>query len=137
MEIRFDRLQRLAHILNDLTPEQVALDNWQSRCGSVACALGWACTDPEFIRGGLSFSRLGAPYFDTGVEGDRDDDRHLYSFAAGAAFFGLGEGKGEDLFGLRLFSEYDDDAPEGIDDRDLALHRIRRLFEDHGRELVL
>lgn len=132
MTIRFDRLQRLAHILNDLTAEQVQLDRWHNRCGSTACALGWACMDPEFNKAGLSLSRFGAPYFDNGVEGASDDDRHLYSFAAGAAFFGLGEGDGDVLFGLRLFSPYDDDAAEGIDDRDLAIYRVRRLFEDNG-----
>lgn len=136
MTIRFDRLQRLAHILNDLTPGQVELDNWQSRCGTTACALGWACTDPEFIREGLSFTKQGRPYFDNGVEGALADDRHFYCSEAGAEFFGLGEGNGGVLFGLRLFSEYD----EGfgfMSDRDLAIHRIRRLFEDNGRDLEL
>ncbi len=32
-------------------------------CGTVACALGWACMVPEFRRGGLRFNRSGSPTF--------------------------------------------------------------------------
>lgn len=48
-----ERLQRLADFLKSLPDEKFCMDSWSNDCGSVACAVGWACTLPEFNALGL------------------------------------------------------------------------------------
>ncbi len=59
-------------------------------CGTVACALGWACLAPEFQALGL---RLGNGFGSTAPE-----FAGLQGFTAGAAFFGISWGEAAGLF---------------------------------------
>ena len=49
--MRNDRLEVLARHLDGLPPENFNLGVWQ--CGTTACAVGHACTIPEFQADGL------------------------------------------------------------------------------------
>lgn len=49
-----DRLRKLADHLDTVAPEKFDLSNWS--CGTTACAVGHACTMPEFQMEGLSTS---------------------------------------------------------------------------------
>lgn len=64
------RLLRLADHLDTVNPEEFSLFNWA--CGTTACAVGHACSIPEFVRDGLVLrftdplggqSTLGCPVF--------------------------------------------------------------------------
>lgn len=55
------RLNLLADLLEQrVKPERFDLRTWCNgggACGTVACAVGWACSFPEFIEMGLSMSK--------------------------------------------------------------------------------
>lgn len=54
--IRTDRLMRLTDLLDTIEPEAFDLEFWKRsgpNCGTTACAIGHACTIPEFIEAGL------------------------------------------------------------------------------------
>ena len=75
------------------------------RCGTVACACGWACTIPSLQADGLRLTDKGVPYFD-GVE----------SFDAVEEFFGLTSKEAESLFDIYGYN------PGGLDERDGDWH---------------
>jgi len=72
-----DRVERLIRFLEELDNEDFFLGTWVGevenglpKCGTVACALGWACSIPEFRALGLHFEYLAwewVPYFDNDV----------------------------------------------------------------------
>jgi hypothetical protein len=51
-----ERLQHLITVLQGVPAEQFTLSTWRENrdCGTVACAIGWACLDPVFIEQGLT-----------------------------------------------------------------------------------
>lgn len=61
--MRIDRMEKLASYLRTVPEEKFFFNSWfghidspndnPSECGTVACALGWACMIPEFNRDGL------------------------------------------------------------------------------------
>lgn len=52
--MRRDRLQKLAqHLLLNVPAEKFDLATWFSECGTTACAVGHACSMPEFNAEGL------------------------------------------------------------------------------------
>lgn len=58
--MNIERLQHLIQILENVPAEKFDLSKW--KCGTTACAIGWACSDPSFNEQGLRmthFSHLG------------------------------------------------------------------------------
>lgn len=67
-----ERLLKLAEFLETSVPnEEFDLGSW--RCGTTACAVGWACTMPEFTQQGLVWSTMeddfASPYYKDQVTG--------------------------------------------------------------------
>lgn len=91
----------ITHLMND--PEH--------KCGTAACALGWAAAYPEFKEAGLSTDQDGWPKFD-GQSGP----------AAGSQFFGIGYGEATSLFG----SDYSNNQ------KGVFLARLRSLLMSKG-----
>lgn len=60
--VKAHRLELLTKKLKSLRDEQFNLSVWQSDCGTVACAIGWAATIPEFQELGLRMDH-GCPVF--------------------------------------------------------------------------
>jgi hypothetical protein len=90
-----ERLLRLADFLVGLSPERFDLAYWyrEKPCGTVACAIGWATTIPEFQAAGLGLGRHAwfwndeePIYFPTFRD---EDSRHVYGEATVRQFFGL------------------------------------------------
>lgn len=82
--MRSDRLLVLAAFLDTLPPEKLDMGVWaeKQKCGTVACAVGWACQIPEFQEAGLR------------VEWDKDECAVpvfgvVCGWATPAVFFGL------------------------------------------------
>lgn len=81
-----ERLTILADHLRTVDPEGFDLTDW--RCGTVACAVGHACTIPEFQAAGLGLSGYsGTPEYGS-----------LLSWAAVRVFFGLTFEQAHSLF---------------------------------------
>jgi hypothetical protein len=60
-----ERLLKLADFLDTVPAEQFDLSSW--KCSTTACAVGWACTIPEFQDEGLrsaNMAHAGLPLFD-------------------------------------------------------------------------
>lgn len=54
MTLNISRLERLCTILDDVDAKHFDLTNWASpRCGTTACAVGWAALDPGFREEGF------------------------------------------------------------------------------------
>ncbi|UBM12794.1 hypothetical protein [Cupriavidus metallidurans] len=134
MTIRFDRLQTLAQRLRSLPAGgNVSLEAWltgeEEPCGTIACALGWACLLPEFVRDGLHLDGFTPCYR---PPGSRWVSTSATGYEAGEKFFGLSACQAADIFECRENSCYDY-AENGeafgatdMDDRELAIHRTRR-----------
>lgn len=56
--MHYERLERLAALLDTVPPEKFDLGSWA--CGTTACAIGWAALDPTFRNEGF---RLEVEYF--------------------------------------------------------------------------
>lgn len=102
--MNIERMQRWSSFLrNEVPPDQFDIRDWfsslrrkyvvagpVSECGTIACALGWACAIPEFRAAGLLPS--GNPFDPTPI---------FYSFRgneAGARFFDLPMDVADDIF---------------------------------------
>ncbi|MGJ7541553.1 hypothetical protein [Variovorax sp. LT1R16] len=84
-------------------------------CGTTACAVGWACAMPEFIKQGLTWnSTYGAPMFNAQIR-----------WLAVREFFDLGQHTADHLFSD---IEYDQDNATPAD----VAVRIRALVANGG-----
>lgn len=86
-----DNCERLAHILEHINPALYDHSLYQGKselCGTIACALGWAC---QFGVGGLSYSFVGLPQI--------DDDESL-SDSPSCAEHVFGDGTYNTIFGV-------------------------------------
>lgn len=84
------RLERLYEIVKSIPYKQFDMNTWGERkpkCGTVACALGWAARDKGFRKEGLHLDGGGLPTFN----GE-------FGSAAGREFFNLSIGDADDLF---------------------------------------
>lgn len=88
-----ERLQQMVTMLRRLPPEQFNLSVWH--CGTAACAVGHACSDPVFVSQGLSLKH---GYDVPAYEGE-------LSWDAVQKFFDLPEGQASHLF-------YDEEYPD-------------------------
>jgi hypothetical protein len=130
-----ERLLRLADFLDGLLPTQLAMWTWVTSrdadgtiggCGTVACAIGWACTIPEFQEAGLSFdSREKSPRFNGKHDG-----------SAAAAFFGLAPAEVHHLFYPQFYE--DKPTPRVVADRirDVANGRYTVKQVDITQEMI-
>ena len=91
-----ERLLQVVRVLEEL-PEGKRFDlRFWNKCGSVACAVGWAASDPWFIRRGLKLAKEealcdGVQYYEPFYNG-------CYDFMAVKEFFGLASGQASNLF---------------------------------------
>lgn len=157
-EIRFDRLLKLADLLDTLPPNRFDYNEWVGKnwkgnpdlsCGTTACALGWATTIPEFRELGLRLIEVRSynfkysfvcmlQFFEAG--------KHLNYWDsvcnATQTIFGLDEHDTEYLFTPSEMGQYDSYGEWYSDDEDdlrpgpkasakeVADH-IRRFVEDN------
>lgn len=82
---RYDKKRKSNEVPNEAIIEH--------KCGTTACALGWAAADPEFNRSGLRFDEF-TPEFKSKHTGSRHS-----GFDAGT-FFGLMYRESHDLFNV-------------------------------------
>lgn len=133
-EVKKNRLMSLYALMAGLPSRVIDMDGWRSTedghdpsndelelavsavkatktaCGTTACALGFACSAPEFIKEGLVWEK------------DRWDQYHptfdgYFNFEAAEEFFGISIDRSEKLFG-------------SIDDHETGTHKqifLRRL----------
>jgi len=59
--MNIQRLQMLIDLLDRIPAEAFDLSLWTNGCGTVACAIGHACLDPEFNKLGLMLRTGGMP----------------------------------------------------------------------------
>jgi hypothetical protein len=72
------RLEVARALVAARAPAEVDLGSWVGDCGTVACAVGWACRSPTIQAEGLTLDETGSPSF-----------QGQGAFGAVAAFFGL------------------------------------------------
>jgi hypothetical protein len=101
-----ERLQTLATFLKKVPSNKFDLGHWRvhvdnedgppvtdlNECGTTACAIGWACSIPEFIEAGLVYKEWG-PTFDGHV-----------SWGAPIEFFGISRKVANLLFSAHAYS---------------------------------
>ena len=118
--IEFERLRTLYSFMAGVPEEKVDYEFWRvydSKCGTVACAVGWACSYPEFMEQGLYFL------------GDNprlaDCAGPLVGWPAVCKFFGLTKLQAWQVFGMSHKSDtmdvYDTDELLELLDKDLEL----------------
>lgn len=124
--MRSDRLLKLAAYLDTLPPEKFDLSTWH--CGTTGCAVGHACTMPEFRAEGL---RLSEPV-------DAFDDSLSYyptydgldHWHAVCAFFELTKPESTYLFDMYEYSRFEGDEctfDGGDAPPDMVAARIREV----------
>lgn len=129
-----ERLRTLYAIIAGIPDERVDLDNWRNKkeldCGTIACAVGWACSYPKFVKQGLSLFGT-TPTFDTA-------GRTYVGWYAVEKFFGLTQGESAALFlkspGRYHLGGIGINSPEdaGLSDKRRVLRRIRHLLLNNG-----
>lgn len=154
--MNIERLTKLAELLDTVPPERFNMDYWGlasaysnlkelnvAECGTSACALGWACSIPEFQAAGLHLHRNGTsirydhfePRFKTRSEAYPALEAIYEGFKAGAKFFGITLEQSEWLFLPREYEppgfDQDEDPPIVITPADVAA-RIRTLIAQGG-----
>lgn len=114
--MNIDRLKHLITVLAAVPDKQFDINNWKEEksCGTVACALGWAGSDPRFKAEG--FMLLPGMYY-------RPEFMGFTSYGAGAKFFGISRAESEWLFNPE---EYEDDHDD-VTPADVIL-RINELL---------
>jgi hypothetical protein len=85
-----ERLKRLANYLDTVKPEEFNLKDW--KCGTVACAVGHACSIPEFSAAGLKLEFVHGINRWTPILGDDE------SWEAVKLFFGIDDADARWLF---------------------------------------
>jgi hypothetical protein len=112
--------------LEKLTPGELLSGDYISNekllnnsCGTTGCAIGWACTIPEFIEDGFSWSRA-CPLL-------TDNSKDWYGFDAVLNFFSIDESTSEYLF---IDTSYDDDKSGSKD----VANRIREVVSNFNKE---
>lgn len=86
MTIETDRLLRLADMLEGIDPKRFNLWSWKTverGCGTVACAVGYACMDKKFMDMGLRHESI--PIYRPSISSTKT----LYGWDAVVGFFGL------------------------------------------------
>lgn len=145
IKLEHERLRTLYSILAGIPFERLDLESFYSgtekvadllmaehKCGTTACAAGWAAIYPEFVEQGLSSKA----YCNTVIFEDLDWGGRYYDFSAMARFFGLSYDESIAIFGIKDEESWFSKGiePHQCTDRRVALHRIRRFLR---REKVI
>lgn len=122
--VNVDRLKLLADRLESHPPEQFDIRYWH--CGTACCAVGLACTIPEFREAGLELIGDGknedyAPSF-----------RGMNPWLSVQAFFGLDARQSQWLFDRAVYGISED---RKVEPEDVAF-RIRCLIADQRAKLA-
>lgn len=118
------RLQHLITILENVPAEKFDLETWtqDTPCGTVFCAIGWACMDQKFLAQGLCLSGS-APRLE--VDGDV-----LSNWDAVEVFFELTADQAIHLFCDEAYGGgYDDNYDAYTPSRATAADVIKRIRE--------
>jgi len=119
-----ERLLMLADFLRTVPEENFDLTSWRYdntaetvdvgdnqlsslHCGTTGCAVGWACSLPEFNAQGLTW-RGSLPLYSLG------DSISTAGWEAVEGFFYLGENQSLYLFSDKCYSDADDQSPAGV-----------------------
>lgn len=106
--MRIDRLQHLITILQLVPLERFSLRTW--KCGTTACAVGWACMDPLFNLQGLIHYGSG-PYYE---KPDAEPNEFYTHWAAVEMFFGLDEEQALHLFSPTHYNNVRRPIPQDV-----------------------
>ena len=112
--VHIERLRALYAMIAGIPEERIELETWRSRsvnshdpnwgkevtnkdllsqdCGTLACAVGWACAHPEFQKQGLRWD--GGPIY------RRRDGLRRFGWEAVESFFGIHYGLAKFLFSV-------------------------------------
>jgi hypothetical protein len=127
MAINKDRLLKLAEYLEtSVKPEEFDMRYW--KCGTVACAMGHACSIPEFIEAGLYLEFTGTDEggrCEYGVRMIDHMDHILYGFDVAGELFNITRDQASYLFSLSD-DDYDDETPAYV------ASRIREFVKQNG-----
>lgn len=124
--VAIERLTMLRNQLATLTDEQLDMHDWMSveepkidDCGTVACALGWACLLPEFKAQGLTLEHPSGAPFPT----FRTDGEVFHNYKAAQKFFQISSEHAQALFNPETYIEDEDE------DEDWS-------FDEYGDEII-
>jgi hypothetical protein len=95
-------------------------------CGTTGCAIGWACTIPEFIENGFIWSRT-CPLLTDNSKEWRGWSKEWYGFDAVLNFFSIDESTSEYLF---IDTSYDYDKSGSKD----VANRICEVVSDFNKK---
>lgn len=112
------------------------LNTPEIKCGSVACALGWACSIPEFQEAGLFLGSLDLEH--TSIDAIdafpaylHDDGNYYFQEVAASKFFGIGVDVASSLFYPSYYDTYDI-TPDAVADKIEALISNERSKNQNG-----
>lgn len=130
------RLLKLADFLEQLPRKALKMETWvasrtgeppsvsEPKCGTTACALGWAAVIPGFRRAGLRLAGMGVSLHHGGHEYVPMYEGYS-GFSAGAKFFGMSLGASDHLFGADSYpGDPSKTTPKAV------AKRIRKLVAD-------
>lgn len=129
------RLRQLAKLLKTIPDSNFNLDCCRSedtskksigeelQCGTVCCAVGWACSYKPFNKAGLYYSE-GSPNYKCEVT-----STNLTGWRAVEAFFGINNDTAVYLFSDYYYSTRDNTTPHQVVDRIKALLQSGKLID--------
>ena len=133
--MHIERLNKLIEILLKVPNKSFDLTQWtnvkelsqQVDCGTVACAVGWACFDKSFNEEGLNYQEVeqnlfGTQYMTPVFEGSTGWD-------AVEAFFDISLGASEFLFETHAYENHSWYADRSVQPKDV-INRIRLLMQN-------
>lgn len=94
-----EALLRVVDILESLSPDQFAIQDWSNPCGTVRCAIGWAAQDNYFIQQGLCMT--------PGLESGNLTYRDAYGWDAVQDFFDMNREEA-DIFSSGYYPQFDE-----------------------------
>lgn len=100
---RTDRLLALANHMRGLKAEQLDMDVWA--CGAAACAVGHACSIPEFQEAGLTLVPMNDSQDEMGLTLETDGMRAASNWEAVQQFFGIDRPTANFLFDGDMYSQ--------------------------------
>lgn len=112
---------------DEVTDEQTR----SSDCGTLACAVGYACADPQFNKEGLTWDlKHGVPYY---LDAGPEKEVLCGSWGAVLRFFQLSTDSARAMFEPPTSTE--GRLHEGWSDRDIARKRLHKYLTDNGGQV--
>lgn len=105
-----EKLRTLHNFLTTIPESQIHMDSWYVEgpdCGTVGCAMGWACTIPEFKALGLGLDAAGNGAYAVRFDPPNDEtgEETKFGFTAAARFFGINGDQAHYLFNPQAYVE--------------------------------